>query len=567
MEIGNAKFIIHSLEYNSKIQEAVSDAVSKNVAARIWEKDYTLWSNEPAEITNRLAWLNSPSESLSMLDEIISFRDEIIDSGFKNVLLLGMGGSSLAPEVFSKIFGKENKFLNLEILDSTDPGAVLALKNKFNPKETLYIVSTKSGGTVETISFMKYFFNYAVEKLGDEASNHFIAITDPGSGLQQMAEDLNFRNIFLNNPDIGGRYSALSLFGMVPAALIGIDLQRFLANAQLLANESAGNSAENSSLVLGVLMGLFAAEKKDKLTFVLSDEIKFFGSWVEQLVAESTGKIGKGILPVDREELLSPEYYSDDRFFVNIRLKKDISNSEKISTLIQEGHPVIEIVLDDIYDLAKELYRWEFATAVTGWFLNIQPFDQPNVESAKIIARQMVKEYQEKGELLNLSPSFIDGEIEIYGESDGGNIKEIFWNYLDKNLKQNRNDGLKQYVSIQAYVNPIEQIDSALLQLQSEIQKKYKCAVTTGFGPRFLHSTGQLHKGDAGNGVFVQFTSKIENDTAIPNEAKSDSSSISFGVLREAQALGDRQALLDNNRPVLKIRLSSGLEKDLLLLF
>jgi len=567
MEIGNAKFIIHSLEYNSKIQEAVSDAVSKNVAARIWEKDYTLWSNEPAEITNRLAWLNSPSESLSMLDEIISFRDEIIDSGFKNVLLLGMGGSSLAPEVFSKIFGKENKFLNLEILDSTDPGAVLALKNKFNPKETLYIVSTKSGGTVETISFMKYFFNYAVEKLGDEASNHFIAITDPGSGLQQMAEDLNFRNIFLNNPDIGGRYSALSLFGMVPAALIGIDLQRFLANTQMLVNESAGNSAENSSLVLGVLMGLFAAEKKDKLTFVLSDEIKFFGSWVEQLVAESTGKIGKGILPVDREELLSPEYYSDDRFFVNIRLKKDISNSEKISTLIQEGHPVIEIVLDDIYDLAKELYRWEFATAVTGWFLNIQPFDQPNVESAKIIARQMVKEYQEKGELFNLSPSFIDGEIEIYGESDGGNIKEIFWNYLDKNLKQNRNDGLKQYVSIQAYVNPIEQIDSALLQLQSEIQKKYKCAVTTGFGPRFLHSTGQLHKGDAGNGVFVQFTSKIENDTAIPNEAKSDSSSISFGVLREAQALGDRQALLDNNRPVLKIRLSSGLEKDLLLLF
>ncbi|MBU2505143.1 MAG: hypothetical protein KJ799_00195 [Bacteroidetes bacterium] len=567
MEIGNAKFIIHSLEYNSKIQEAVSDAVSKNVAARIWEKDYTLWSNEPAEITNRLAWLNSPSESLSMLDEIISFRDEIIDSGFKNVLLLGMGGSSLAPEVFSKIFGKENKFLNLEILDSTDPGAVLALKNKFNPKETLYIVSTKSGGTVETISFMKYFFNYAVEKLGDEASNHFIAITDPGSGLQQMAEDLNFRNIFLNNPDIGGRYSALSLFGMVPAALIGIDLQRFLANTQMLVNESAGNSAENSSLVLGVLMGLFAAEKKDKLTFVLSDEIKFFGSWVEQLVAESTGKIGKGILPVDREELLSPEYYSDDRFFVNIRLKEDISNSEKISTLIQEGHPVIEIVLDDIYDLAKELYRWEFATAVTGWFLNIQPFDQPNVESAKIIARQMVKEYQEKGELFNLSPSFIDGEIEIYGESDGGNIKEIFWNYLDKNLKQNRNDGLKQYVSIQAYVNPIEQIDSALLQLQSEIQKKYKCAVTTGFGPRFLHSTGQLHKGDAGNGVFVQFTSKIENDTAIPNEAKSDSSSISFGVLREAQALGDRQALLDNNRPVLKIRLSSGLEKDLLLLF
>ncbi|MBU0560559.1 MAG: glucose-6-phosphate isomerase [Bacteroidetes bacterium] len=567
MEIGNAKFIIHSLEYNSKIKEAVSDAVSKKVASRIWEKDYTLWSNEPAEITNRLAWLNSPSESLSMLDEIISFRDEIIDSGFKNVLLLGMGGSSLAPEVFSKIFGKENKFLNLEILDSTDPGAVLALKNKFNPKETLYIVSTKSGGTVETISFMKYFFNYAVEKLGDEASNHFIAITDPGSGLQQMAEDLNFRNIFLNNPDIGGRYSALSLFGMVPAALIGIDLQRFLANTQMLVNESAGNSAENSSLVLGVLMGLFAAEKKDKLTFVLSDEIKFFGSWVEQLVAESTGKIGKGILPVDREELLSPEYYSDDRFFVNIRLKKDISNSEKISTLIQEGHPVIEIVLDDIYDLAKELYRWEFATAVTGWFLNIQPFDQPNVESAKIIARQMVKEYQEKGELFNLSPSFIDGEIEIYGESDGGNIKEIFWNYLDKNLKQNRNDGLKQYVSIQAYVNPIEQIDSALLQLQSEIQKKYKCAVTTGFGPRFLHSTGQLHKGDAGNGVFVQFTSKIENDTAIPNEAKSDSSSISFGVLREAQALGDRQALLDNNRPVLKIRLSSGLEKDLLLLF
>ncbi|MBU1678770.1 MAG: hypothetical protein KKD86_07930 [Bacteroidetes bacterium] len=567
MELSNTKFIIHSNEYNSKIQEAVSDAVSKKVASRIWEKDYTLWSNEPAEITNRLAWLNSPSESLSMLDEIISFRDEIIDSGFKNVLLLGMGGSSLAPEVFSKIFGKENKFLNLEILDSTDPGAVLALKNKFNPKETLYIVSTKSGGTVETISFMKYFFNYAVEKLGDEASNHFIAITDPGSGLQQMAEDLNFRNIFLNNPDIGGRYSALSLFGMVPAALIGIDLQRFLANTQMLVNESAGNSAENSSLVLGVLIGLFAAEKKDKLTFVLSDEIKYFGSWVEQLVAESTGKIGKGILPVDREELLSPEYYSDDRFFVNIRLKKDISNSEKISTLIQEGHPVIEIVLDDIYDLAKELYRWEFATAVTGWFLNIQPFDQPNVESAKIIARQMVKEYQENGELFNLSPSFIDGEIEIYGESDGGNIKEIFWNYLDKNLKQNRNDGLKQYVSIQAYVNPIEQIDSALLQLQSEIQKKYKCAVTTGFGPRFLHSTGQLHKGDAGNGVFVQFTSKIENDTAIPNEAKSDSSSISFGVLREAQALGDRQALLDNNRPVLKIRLSSGLEKDLLLLF
>jgi glucose-6-phosphate isomerase len=297
-------------KFEQDVNNTFNRLLQEDVINRIWKKDHTLWSDDPNEITNRLAWLNSPAATKNSIKDITDFVEAVKKDGFTNALLLGMGGSSLAPEVFRLTFGVEKGFLDLSVLDSTDPGAVKHFADTLDPEKTLYIVSTKSGGTVETFSFMKFFFNNVSEKIGKEkAGNHFIAITDPGSGLQKVAEDLRFRKIFLNDPDIGGRFSALSLFGCVPAALIGVDLPKFLERAESAAEQASLSDEKNIGARLGCVIGELAEQSVDKLTFIISDKIKSFGSWVEQLIAESTGKNGKGILPVDGEELLSPEYY------------------------------------------------------------------------------------------------------------------------------------------------------------------------------------------------------------------------------------------------------------------
>jgi glucose-6-phosphate isomerase len=544
-------------EIEKKYQNALQRIDEEKIIERIWKKDYKVWSNNPTEISNRLGWLDCTSVTRKSFEEIHSFVEEIQKEGITQALLLGMGGSSLAPEVFSLVFGKSGK-VRLSILDSTHPETVKEKTTKFNPEKTLYIVSTKSGGTVETISFMKYFYNYVLKSLGEEkVAKHFIAITDPGSGLEQMAKELKFRKIFLNDPDIGGRFSALSLFGVVPASLVGVDIEKLFirADSEVLLSRKTGFDIErNNAALFGTLLAIFAEAGKDKLTLITSESIRSFGAWIEQLVAESTGKLGKGILPVDLEDVMEPEFYSDDRVFVYLKLKTDDINQNKIQKLIEAGFPVIEFELEDIYDLGKQFFLWEFATAIAGWYLNIQPFDQPNVEEAKFIARKILKEFQEKGTLTLPQPELASTDFNVYSTKKIRERESAIKDFLNECIAG------KNYVAIQAYLNPTQEIFDELQKFRIEILKKYKVATTLGFGPRFLHSNGQLHKGDSGNGYFIQIIDNPKEDVAIPDNPLEDKSSITFGVLIKAQAFGDRQALIDNKRKVISYEIKSSLE-------
>lgn len=534
-----------------KINLTLSMLEKEKIVERIWKKDFTVWGNKPDEISNRLGWLESIETTSKAISEIEEFVASVRKEGYTNALLMGMGGSSLAPEVFRLTFGVKDGFLDLSVIDSTHPDAVKEFAEKLNPKKTLFIVSTKSGGTIETISFMKYFYTKTVNDLGkNKAGNHFIAITDPGSGLESMAKDLNFRKIFLNDPDIGGRFSALSLFGMVPAALVGVDIKNFIKRAGSMVNDCK-NMRDNSASKLGVLLGVLGTEGIDKLTFISSPQIKYFGAWAEQLIAESTGKNAKGILPVDLETIHSPKEYSKDRLFVHLKLKDDSTYNKDIDNLKDAGFPVIEIELDDIYDLGKEYFRWGFATAFAGWVLGIQPFDQPDVESAKVQARKMMKEFTETGKLTELASVFREKGVSVSGKIKADNLKDA----LDTFLSIIEED--KSYVAIQAYLKPDDETTDQLQILRTTIQTKYKVATSVGYGPRFLHSTGQLHKGDSGNGLFIQIIDNPINDLPIPSEPGSNENEISFSVLIKAQALGDREALLSNGRNVITFNLGS----------
>ena len=547
------------------IKKSFEKIRNEKIVSRIWDLDYTVWKNKPDEISNRLGWLKSAEAMVGVLSEINHFVDQIRADGFTNALLLGMGGSSLAPEVFRKTFGVKNGYLDLFVLDSTDPGAILNQEKSLDITKTLFIVSTKSGGTVETVSLMKYFYNRAAEIIGKEnVGKHFIAITDPGSGLESIAKSLDFRKIFLNDPDIGGRYSALSFFGIVPAALIGVEIKQILEYAINMANACKSYDSENNPGVwLGSVMGELAKTGKEKVTFIISPEIKFFGAWLEQLIAESTGKQGLGILPVDGEELLDSEYYSNDRIFVVIQYGDHLEQFSKIKKLKEMNLPVLEFRIEDLHELGAEFFRWEFATIIASQILGINPFDQPNVESAKVLARNMVSEYQEKGILPKLKYNLEFNSLKILTDVEAKSIQECLKKFLSaKNIVEDKS-GKKAYVSIQAYLTPSEKSDELLHQIRTKIQKQWKVATTIGYGPRFLHSTGQLHKGDSGNGLFIQFIGKTEYDLQIPDKAGSNDSSISFGTLISAQALGDRQALLDELRKVLVIDLGLNYENGL----
>ena len=450
-------------------------------------------------------------------------------------------------------------YLDLHVLDSTHPEAVIEYEKKLDPSKTLYVVSTKSGGTVETMSFMKYFFTCVSKKLGREkASKHFSAITDPGSGLEEMAKKLNFRKIFLNDPDIGGRFSALSLFGIVPAALIAIDIEKLFDETSKMINECKHKEVlDNSGAKLGGVIGSLAKEGVDKLTLIISPQLKYLGGWLEQLIAESTGKDGKGILPVDLEPSIEVTEYGKDRVFVHIKLSGDNFFDKKVSEIKAVGFPLIEIEIKNIYQLGAEFFRWEFATAIAGSVMDVQPFDQPNVESAKIAARAMMKEFQQKGKLPELKPALVSEGIKVFGDIKADNLNEAIASFLSKCEKG------KSYIAIQAFLKPETKTWQQLQILRLKLLQKYKVASTLGYGPRFLHSTGQLHKGDSGNGFFIQFISDNQDDVAIPEEAGSDKSSISFGTLIRAQALGDRQALIDNKRKVLTIDLGKNVFESL----
>ncbi len=546
-------------KYQTAVEKSLNHISRERIIARIWQKDHTVWRKDPTEISNRLGWLDCIDVTKKSFDEINSFVEELMKEGFTNALLMGMGGSSLTPEVFRFTCGVQKGYLNLHVIDSTHPEAVLEYEKKLDPAKTLYIVSTKSGGTVETMSFMKYFFNSVSEKLGREkVAKHFIAITDPGSGLEDTAKKLNFRKIFLNDPDIGGRFSALSLFGIVPAALIGIDLNKlFDETSKLIVECKKPEVSDNSGAKLGGIIGSLAKEGVDKLTFIISPQIKYLGGWLEQLIAESTGKDGKGILPVDLEPIVPVSEYGSDRVFVYLKIAEDNFFDKKVSEIKAAGFPLIEIEMENVYQLGAEFFRWEFATAVAGHVLELQPFDQPNVESAKIAAQAMMKEFQQKGKLPELKPALESEGIKVFGEIKADNLTEAVASFFSKCEKG------KSYIAIHAFLKPDEKTWQQLQNFRMNLLKKYKVATTLGYGPRFLHSTGQLHKGDSGNGYFIQFVSDIKDKVPIPAEAGKNGSSISFGTLIQAQTLGDRQALIDNKRNVLTIDLGKNASEAL----
>ncbi|MEL7644851.1 MAG: bifunctional transaldolase/phosoglucose isomerase [Anaerolineaceae bacterium] len=534
--------------YQQIVNEALQEMKRDRIVERIWSHDHTVWKPEPTEIVNRLGWLDIANRMQESLPKLTELTDTLRKSGYKQAVLLGMGGSSLAPEVFRKTFGVKDGYLELSILDSTDPAAIEALSAQLDYPHTVFIVSTKSGTTPETLSFFKFFYTKLVSHVGNgKAGEHFIAITDPGSQLEELAARHSFREVFLNDPDIGGRYSALSYFGLVPAALIGADLNALLDRAIRVARNSAPED-DNLGGLLGVIMGELAKVGRDKITFILSPQIASFGDWVEQLIAESTGKDGKGILPVVGEPISEPAVYRNDRLFIQMRINGDTTLTETVNALIQAGHPVVSLGLEDAYDIAQQFFLWEMATAVAGYRLGINPFDQPNVESAKILTRRKLHDYEEKGTLPEPTPAFSIDELSFYGDvfSDAGQ------NPMDTFLKTAEPGA---YVSIQAYLPATPEINQLLNALRVAIRKRTSLATTLGYGPRFLHSTGQLHKGDAGKGLFIQLTNTIDSDVIIPDIAGKESGKIHFGTLKTAQVLGDFDALKNAGRKVIRIDL------------
>jgi glucose-6-phosphate isomerase len=524
-------------KYQTDIEAALTHLTEYDIVTRIWNHDHTVWKPNPTEITNRLGWLDIANRLQSKVGRMISLKDQLIAEGYTQSLLLGMGGSSLAPEVFAKTFGADVSGLDLAVLDSTDPGAVLAKAKSLDLSKTLFIVATKSGGTVETLSFFKYFYNQVLAVIGEaQVGDHFVAITDPGSKLEDLATRLHFRETFLNDPNIGGRFSVMSFFGLVPAALVGLDVSKLIERAIAMARtcDTGTPAGQNPGAVLGAVMGTLAEAGRDKITFVASSEIASFGDWVEQLIAESTGKEGKGILPVVGETLATPEVYGNDRIFVHLRLGEDDADIPALKELSHAGYPVLHLQLSDKYDLGGQFFVWEFATAVASYFLKINPFNQPNVESAKVQARKMVAEFEKNGKL---------------PEANSANLTtEVLTSFLG-------NPAPGSYLSLQAYVTPTPQAEALLQSIRLKLRDTYKIATTLGYGPRFLHSTGQFHKGDAGNGYFIQFTSQAVEDLPIPDEAGSESSAMSFQTLITAQALGDAAALEEAGRKLLRFQL------------
>ncbi|MBN2469937.1 MAG: glucose-6-phosphate isomerase [Anaerolineae bacterium] len=524
----------HLADYQAPVDAILARMREERVVPRVWEHDHTVWQPDPKEITNRLGWLHLPATMRQHIPDIEAFAAEVLAEGFTDVLLLGMGGSSLAPEVFSLTFAEAaGPRLALSVLDSTNPDAVLAAEEALDLRRTLFIVSTKSGGTVETLSFFKHFYNRMLALSGDEqAGRHFVAITDPGSRLETLGKQYGFRKIFLNDPNVGGRFSALSLVGLVPAALVGVDLTRLLDSGAALAEACRqAADAENPGAFLGAVMGVLAQAGRDKLTLVLSPEIASLGDWIEQLVAESTGKQGAGILPVVGEPPAGPALYGSDRVFVLLTLENDTRYDSALEVLAAAGHPVVRLTMPDRYAIGAQFMLWEFATAIASYILRINPFDQPNVEAAKVLAREAVKAYEETGSLPQVKAAPLDAEnlYAFLGAARPGD-----------------------YVALQAYVQPTQAMTDALQALRLLLRERYHLATTVGYGPRFLHSTGQLHKGDDGSGLFIQFVAEGGAEVPIPDEAGQPDAALTFGTLMLSQANGDYGALLGEGRRVIR---------------
>ncbi|MGD2079428.1 MAG: transaldolase family protein, partial [Chloroflexota bacterium] len=543
----------HLGRYEPEIEESLEEFCEARIVCRIWAHDYTVWQEKPQEIANRLGWLHIVEAMRENLDRLSAFALEVQENGFDHVVVLGMGGSSLAPELLAKTFAPWARLnrpnspqLALTVLDTTDPDAIISLERQLDLRRTLFIVASKSGTTVETLSAFKYFYNQVESVCQDQPGQNFVAITDPGTALVDLAERHNFRTMFLNDPSIGGRYSALSYFGLAPAVLTGVDIDLLLDHALgMVVNSHSCNcpmKGDNLAAQLGMILGQMALRGRNKLTLIASPPIQSFVNWIEQLVAESTGKHGVGILPIVGEALGPPHVYGDDRLFVHLRLDGDRSHDAALAELVDAGQPVIVLHLRDMYDIGGQFFVWEMAAAIAGHFLAINPFDQPDVEAAKELARQLMAGSESDGR--RPAAEFSDLSVEVLND------------FLAR-------ASAGDYVAIQAYVCPTAAVDDRLHELQCWIRDGYRVATTVGYGPRYLHSTGQYHKGGPASGHFVQFVSEPLADRPIPDRAGSQQAETTFGMLKKAQAAGDAQALLNAGRKIIRFQLSSDTTADL----
>ncbi len=526
-------------------------STASDAAAGIWRRDPGLWkpgdSAAAAVINNRLGWLDVIGAMRERVPALQALAKEVREAGWRECVLLGMGGSSLCPEVLRSSFGSAEGQPALHVLDTTDPLAITRVTGAIDPATTGYIVSSKSGTTVETLSHLAHFWALT-QAAGDAAGSHFIAVTDPGTPLAEIARERGFRHLFKNPPDIGGRYSALSLFGLVPAAIIGIDCDLLLQRAaDMRRNCAAGVPGDlNCGLSLGTVMGALHDEGRDKVTILAPEEIGAYSLWAEQLIAESTGKEGKGIIPIGDEPIGPPAVYSDDRLFVALRLGDNAEFDRSIDALKAAGHPVIRYDIADRYDLAAEFFRWEFATAVAGAHLGIDPFDEPNVKESKDNTQSVLQRYKETGTLPDEAAAVTDGALRVYGDVAGSSASAALTTHLET-----ANPG--DYVALMAYVTPDDSNHEALQRLRIAIRDSRRVATTLGFGPRFLHSTGQLHKGGPNTGVYIQITADDGADVTIPGAP------YTFSVLKQAQAAGDLQSLRSHGRRVIRVHIAGDL--------
>ena len=559
------------VELQTAVDEAVARAVGERWASRIWAGDTSLWTDDPEVATSigrRLGWLRAPAAFTDEVAELTAFGEAIEADGYTEALVCGMGGSSLAAEVLAAVYPDSDKGLQVHVLDSTDPAAVAEMDERLDPARTIRVIATKSGTTTETLALLAHYWALEEARTGryphSRAGNEFVSITDPGDALKALPHSNYFRETFLNPPDVGGRYSALTYVGLVPAALLRLDLEALLEDAGIMAESTRADADDNPALVLGASMAALAAAGRDKLTFVIEPDLAPLGAWLEQLIAESTGKVGVGIVPVDGEPLGDPAVYGDDRTFVRLGPASDsewhTEIDARLDALVAAGHPLIDIRLDDASWVAAEFFRWEFATAVAGIGLGVNPFDEPNVAESKRNTAEVLQVYAAEGRLPQPEPSAVRGPLRAWrqGGVESSDIepatKPDLVELLREHLARVPAGG---YLQVGAYIAPNEARSELLAALQANLRDGTHVATTLGYGPRFLHSTGQLHKGGTPVGCFIQLTCQHPLDLDIPERDES------FGVLIDAQALGDFAAFGAHDLPALRIDLGDDPESGL----
>ena len=554
------RFVLPSL-LRPAVDLAAADWKANNKIDRFWQKDPSLWTSGGEE--NWMGWIDIVERQQKEVGNLAELGGDIKTGGFKTVLLLGMGGSSLCPEVLAKTFGQQPDFPALHIVDSTNPAQVKAVRDKLNLKETLVVVASKSGSTLEPNILKQYFFDQMKDAVGaDRAGSHFLAITDPGSKMEQVAKADGFRYIFYGDPTIGGRYSALSNFGVVAATVAGLHIGKLLDEASKAVAAAKQGLSDNAAVQLGLILGTAANAGKDKITIFTSPEIYDLGAWMEQLIAESTGKLGKGITPVDREAIGGPEVYGKDRVFVCVKLTgtSDTSQDAKVAALEAAGQLVIRVEVSDLYEIFGQFFTWEIATAVAGSVLGINPFNQPDVESAKIETRALTTAYEQTGKLPEREPVLVAGGIGIYAtETYAATLKAAapeatLAGYLKAHLGQIRSG---DYFAALAFLPMFPEHEEAIQGFRHKVRDAKKVATCLGFGPRFLHSTGQDYKGGPNTGVFLQITSEDAIDVEIPGQT------YTFGVVIAAQAAGDLAVLESRGRRAMRVHLGADVAEGL----